>query len=78
MKHNEFSLLGYHFIVFCFRSLTQTDIGLSLLDLTLSFFFLFCLASATVGDSFEEDFTTLMTHLPRTDIKWSINKVNMD
>ncbi|XP_052695625.1 uncharacterized protein LOC128174017 [Crassostrea angulata] len=31
-------------------------------------------ASATVGDSFEEDFTTLMTHLPRTDIKWSTNK----
>lgn len=74
MKHNEFSLLGYHFIVFCFRSLIQTDMGLSLLDLIL----FVCLASATVGDSFEEDFTTLMTHLPRTDIKWSTNKVNID
>lgn len=74
MKHNEFSLLGYHFIVFCFRSLTQTDMGLSLLDLIL----FVCLASATVGDSFEEDFTTLMTNLPRTDIKWSTNKVNID
>lgn len=51
--------------------------GLFKLDLIL-FFLFFGLASATVGDSFEEDFTTLMINLPRTDIKWSTNKVNMD
>lgn len=50
---------------------TKTDMKLFL----LTFIRPFCLASSTVTDSFEEDFTTLMTHKLGTDFKWSTNKV---